>query len=500
MVISPVHYVAVPLLAAFLMPLLSKINREFVRIIPGLVLIYLGYVSVTLMNQLAETGTIVETIAGWSAPFGINLVFSPFTGFLASMMTAMAFIIWIYSYRFKKVDSEPAQRFYILQMMLVTGTIGIVLTGDIFNFFVFMEITAISAYALTAFYRHRDGAEAGFKYLLIGSFASTFILLAIVLLYSQVGTLNMAEIAQRMHTVPMPMKVSILILFLVGLGIEAEMFPLNGWAPDAYSQAPGPVGVTFAALVVKAGVYGLIRVVYTLFDIPSVGEFLIIMGAVTLVISEVAALKQTNIKRMLAYSSIGQMGVVLIAFGIGTTEAVFGALFLMFNHAIIKGLLFMSGSYLVYNNPEKEIKYLSGYGMKMPVISLFFSLGALAIVGLPPFAGFWSKLYILMSAADSSLYGLIALILAVSIIEIVYYFRVVGRLYFGKPAEGSIMHKATPGGIIAMSILSITILVVGFYPDIISSYIHNAAEALLDKAQYIENVLPSVNDLTQIQN
>jgi proton-translocating NADH-quinone oxidoreductase chain N len=482
------------------MPLLSKINREFVRIIPGLVLIYLGYVSVTLMNQVAETGTIVETIAGWSAPFGINLVFSPFTGFLASMMTAMAFIIWIYSYRFKKVDSEPAQRFYILQMMLVTGTIGIVLTGDIFNFFVFMEITAISAYALTAFYRHRDGAEAGFKYLLIGSFASTFILLAIVLLYSQVGTLNMAEIAQRMHTVPMPMKVSILILFLVGLGIEAEMFPLNGWAPDAYSQAPGPVGVTFAALVVKAGVYGLIRVVYTLFDIPSVGEFLIIMGAVTLVISEVAALKQTNIKRMLAYSSIGQMGVVLIAFGIGTTEAVFGALFLMFNHAIIKGLLFMSGSYLVYNNPEKEIKYLSGYGMKMPVISLFFSLGALAIVGLPPFAGFWSKLYILMSAADSSLYGLIALILAVSIIEIVYYFRVVGRLYFGKPAEGSIMHKATPGGIIAMSILSITILVVGFYPDIISSYIHNAAEALLDKAQYIENVLPSVNDLTQIQN
>ena len=416
------------------------------------------------------------------------------------MMTAMAFIIWIYSYRFKKVDSEPAQRFYILQMMLVTGTIGIVLTGDIFNFFVFMEITAISSYALTAFYRHRDGAEAAFKYLLIGSFASAFLLLAIMLLYTQVGTLNMAEIAQKMHTVPMPMKVSILILFLVGLGIEAEMFPLNGWAPDAYSQAPGPVGVTFAALVVKAGVYGLIRVVYTLFDIPSVGEFLIIMGAITLVISEVAALKQTNIKRMLAYSSIGQMGVVLIAFGIGTQEAVFGALFLMFNHAIIKGLLFMSGSYLVYNNPEKEIKYLSGYGMKMPVISLFFSLGALAIVGLPPFAGFWSKLYILMSAADSSLYGLIALILAVSIIEIVYYFRVVGRLYFGKPAEGSIMHKATPGGLIAMSILSITILVVGFYPDIITSYIHNAAEALLDKAQYIENVLPAAKDLTQIQN
>jgi len=490
MVISPVHYIALPLFAAFLMPLLAKVNRELVKIIPGVVLVYLSVVSVILMQQVVNTGQpIVETLAGWQAPWGINLVFSQFTGFLVSLMTFMATLIWVFSYRFKKVDNEPALKYYILFMMLVTGSVGVVLTGDIFNMFVFMEITAIASYSLTSFYRDRDGAEAGFKYLLIGSLASTFMLLAILLLYTQVGTLNMAMIAERMHTVPTGMKVTILILFVTGLGIEAEMFPLNGWAPDAYSQSPSPVGATFAALVVKAGVYSLIRVIFTLFDIQGAYQYLIVMGIITLVIAEFAAMKQTNLKRMLAYSSIGQMGFVLIAFGIGTKEAVFGALFLMFNHAVIKSLLFMSGSFFVYNSTSKEINGLSGIGKKFPYMGFLFSLGAFAIVGLPPFSGFWSKLYILIAAADESMLALVAIILMVSIVEIVYYFRVVAKLYFGKPTDEEVVHKPTFGGYFSMTVLAAVILVVGFYPDLITGFLHRAADTLLDKGAYISNVL-----------
>ncbi len=490
MVISPVHYIALPLFAAFLMPLLAKVNRELVRIIPGVVLVYLSVVSVILMQQVINTGQpIVEILGGWQPPWGINLVFSQFTGFLVSLMIFMATLIWVFSYRFKKVDNEPALKYYILFMMLVTGSVGVVLTGDIFNMFVFMEITAIASYSLTSFYRDRDGAEAGFKYLLIGSLASTFMLLAILLLYTQVGTLNMAMIAERMHTVPTGMKVTILILFVTGLGIEAEMFPLNGWAPDAYSQSPSPVGATFAALVVKAGVYSLIRVIFTLFDIQGAYQYLIVMGIVTLVIAEFAAMKQTNLKRMLAYSSIGQMGFVLIAFGIGTREAVFGALFLMFNHAVIKSLLFMSGSFFVYNSTSKEINGLSGIGKKFPYMGFLFSLGAFAIVGLPPFSGFWSKLYILIAAADESMLALVAIILMVSIVEIVYYFRVVAKLYFGKPTEEEVVHKPTFGGYFSMTVLAVVILVVGFYPDLITGFLHRAADTLLDKGAYISNVL-----------
>ncbi len=495
MVISPVHYIAVPLLAAFVIPLFAKLNREFVRIIPGIVLLYLSYVSIVLMNQVSSTGTISEVLAGWAPPFGINLVFSAFSGFLASLMTFMGLVIWIYSYRFKKIDDEPALKFYVLFLMLITGAIGIVLTGDIFNLFVFLEIVGISAYSLTSFYRNRDGAEAGFKYLLLGAFASTLILLGIILLYSSIGTLNMADIAQKSHLIPTSLKVSIFILFVVGFGIEAEMFPLNGWAPDAYSQAPGPVGAAFSGIAVKAGMYVIIRLIYTLFDIEGSFQFLIVMGLITTIIAEVSAMKQTNLKRMLAYSSIGQMGIVMVAFGIGTREAIIAGLFLMLNHAIIKGLLFLSSSYLVYNDDNKLISSLSGLGKRLPLVSFLFALGAFAIVGLPPFSGFWSRLYLLLAAADKELIYLIAIILIIAVIEIVYYFRVINKLYFKDiKVKSDDVQKPSINAVISMSILGILIIAIGIYPDLVTSYLGNAADALLDKAGYIENVLVDINN------
>ncbi len=491
MVISPVQYIAIPLMAAFLIPLFGKLNKELVRIIPGLVLLYLSYISVVLMNQVISQNTmIVEIIAGWRPPWGINLVFSPFSGFLASLFSMLGFVIWLYTYNFKReVEDAQKQKFYILMMMLITGTIGIVLTGDIFNMFVFLEITAISAYSLTAFYRERDGAEAAFKYVLIGSFASFFILLAVLLLYTQVGTLNMADIAQKISGVNPYMKGVILMLFFVGFGIEAEMFPLNGWAPDVYTQAPGPIGAIFAGMVVKAGIYGMVRVLFTLFDVHEIFPLLMIMGVITMAISEVIALRQGKLKRMLAYSSIGQMGLVLLAFGIGTHEAVFAAIFLMFNHAIIKGLLFLSGTYLVYHSKEKNLSDLDGIGKLMPFTAFLFALGSLAIVGLPPFSGFWSKLYILMAAADVRLIAVIAIILSVSVVEIVYYFRVLHRIYFRKRISSLELKIPSINAKLSMLILALIIVVIGVYPDLISGLIERAATDLLDKQHYIQSVL-----------
>lgn len=491
MVVSPVHYIALPLMAAFLIPLFGKLNKNLVRLIPGIVLLYLSYISVVLMTQVITLDTtIIEVIAGWAPPWGINLVFSPFTGFLASMFSMLGFLIWMYTYNFKpEIDSAQTQKFYVLFMMLITGTIGIVLTGDIFNLFVFLEITAISAYSLTAFYRERDGAEAAFKYLLIGSFASFLILLAIVLLYTQVGTLNMAEIAQRMPDVNPYMKGVILLLFFVGFGIEAEMFPLNGWAPDVYTQAPGPIGAIFAGMVVKAGVYSLVRIIFTLFDVSAVLQLLLLMGLITMAVAEVIAMRQGRIKRMLAYSSIGQMGLVLVAFGIGTHAAVFAAIFLMFNHAIIKGMLFLSSTYLVYHSEDKNISDLDGIGKLMPITAFLFALGSLAIVGLPPFSGFWSKLYILMAAADERLIAVIAIILVVSIIEIVYYFRVIHRIYFKERISTIEIKIPSFNAKLAMIILALVIVVIGVYPDLISGLIDRAATDLLDKQHYIQSVL-----------
>lgn len=490
MVISPVLYIAIPLMAAFLIPLFGKLNKELVRLIPGLVLLFLSYVSIHLMSHVIHQSSIVEIIAGWRPPWGINLVFSPFSGFLVTLMTFLGLLIWIYTYNFKpEVDYSQTTKYYTLFMMVITGAIGIVLTGDIFNMFVFLEITAISSYALTAFYRERDGAEAAFKYILIGGFSSFFILLAILLLYTQVGTLNMADIAQKMPGVDPYMKGIILVFFFVGFGIEAEMFPLNGWAPDAYTQAPGPISAVFSGMVVKAGIYAMIRVLFTLFDVPAVFDLLLIMGLITMVVAEVIALRQEKIKRMLAYSSIGQMGLVLVAFSMGTKTAVFAAIFLMFNHAVIKGLLFLSATYLVYNSKEKKISEMSGLGKLMPFTSLMFALGAVAIVGLPPFAGFWSKLYVLIAAAKTQHIVAMSIILIISVVEIVYYFRVVHKMYFGTPSPNVEIKTPTLNAKFTLLVLGIVIIVIGVYPDLITGLLDKAAADLLNKQNYIQTVL-----------
>jgi formate hydrogenlyase subunit 3/multisubunit Na+/H+ antiporter MnhD subunit len=192
---------------------------------------------------------------------------------------------------------------------------------------------------------------------------------------------------------------------------------------------------------------------------------------------------------MLAFSSIGQMGVVIIAFGIGTNTAIFAALFLMFNHAIIKSMLFFSSSYLLYNSTTKAIAHLTGIAKKTPFVAFIFALGAFAIVGLPPFSGFWSKLYLLMAASDQKMLLLIGTILVISVIEIIYYFRIIGKLYYGKEENNIEIQKPSINGMFVMGVLAVIVIAVGVYPDLITGIIQNAADALGDKSTYIQTVI-----------
>ena len=490
MVISPIHYIFVPLATAFLIPLLQKLYKDAARVVPGLVLFYNLVISVILFRRVMQHGTVTEIIAGWRPPFGINLMMTPFSATLASLVSFMAFAVWLYGFRFKRVLKGGEVMYYeILQLMMIAGALGIILTGDLFNLFVFIEITGITAISLVAFYRDRHGAEAGFKYMLLGSLASSFLLLGILLIYTQTGTLNMAQIAQKMPAVDSGVKVIALIFILIALGIEAEMFPLNSWAPDAYSQAPSPTSATFASVLAVAALYALIRVGYTLFDARMISGFLIVMGFLTMLIAEMAAFSQTDLKRMLAYSSIGQMGLAMVAFGIGNETAIFGALFLMINHAVIKALLFMSGSYFIYNLQTKKMDALNGIHKRLPYVSFLFSLGVLAIIGFPPFSGFWSKLYILYGAANKNMLLLIIGILSITLIEMTYYLRVIGRIYFAKEKSEPASHKPSVNALVAMTALALVIIILGIYPDLISGYLHQAGRFLLDKQAYIQTVL-----------
>ncbi len=480
--LSPVHYVAAPLLAAFLLPLVAKLSRSFIKILPGLTFLYVLYVSAVLFPHALQS-PIIEQIAGWAPPLGINLYYGPMAGLFASLFSALGFIVWLYS--LTQMKQEPLDRFYILLMMLVAGATGIVLTGDIFNLFVFMEITAISAFSLTAFLREDDKAEAGFKYILIGSLASTFVLLGIAVLYSYTGTLNLADLALSMEKVPLSVRVIVFGLFLVGFGIEAEIFPLNGWAPDAYSAAPAPVSALFAGITVKAALYALARVTILLFPFAGSMALISILGLVTLVISELAALHQKNLFRMLAYSSMGQVGLAIAALGLFTAEGVYAALFAMINHAIVKGMLFLA--VFAMAGGSANLDNLNGMGRKKPVLSFMFTLGAFAIIGLPPFSGFWSKLSVLTAMGQTGNYIMIAIVLATTIVEATYYLRATGRLYL---SEGSPVESKTPlSAIAAVAVLAAGILWIGFFPGSIDEILTAGAQDLLDTAKYTEGVL-----------
>lgn len=484
-VFDPSLMIALPLMAAFLIPIFNRMSTKIPKYIPIVILAFNLYEAIAMLPH-SMVKPIVVVIAGWQPPLGINLTIGPLGNILALIISLVGFLVAIYNIRF--VAEEPEEKYYMLFLLMITGATGMVLTGDLFNLFVFLEITSISSYALTAFIRDRNGAEAAFKYLLIGSIASTMILISIALIYASVGSLNMADIAQKMPNADPRIMVVALVLMIVGFGVESEIFPLNGWAPDAYSQAPTPVGAVFGGIVVKAGVYALARVIFTIFNFQGVFPFIIIIGVITLLIAEMSAMRQHQIKRMLAFSSIGQMGFVLIALGVATQMSVEGGLFQMFNHAILKPLLFLSAGYLVFHSGSKEISDLDGMGRIKPLTSFFFAFGAFALMGLPPLNGFWSKLMIISATVKAGMIAVAALALAGSTIEAVYYLRVVGRLFFKKHDEKIEVKYIHAPALVAMSVFAIIALYVGLYPDALLHYLRPAAQELLDKTHYIQAI------------
>jgi proton-translocating NADH-quinone oxidoreductase chain M len=485
MIFDPVLMIALPLLAAFLIPIFNRFSKEIPKYIPVVILGMNLYESIMLLPK-SMVKPIIVVIAGWQPPLGINLTIGPLGNVLVLIISLVGFVVAIYNIKF--VTEEPAEKYYMLFLLIITGATGVVLTGDLFNMFVFLEITSISAYALTAFIRDRNGAEAAFKYILIGGISSTMILLGIAIIYTTTGTLNLADIAQKMQYVDPKMALAAMILLIVGFGVESEMFPLNGWAPDAYSQAPTPVGAVFGGIVVKAGVYGLARMIYTIFNFEGVFYFIMIMGLITLLMAEMSAMRQGQIKRMLAFSSIGQMGLVLIGLGLATVRGVEGALFQMLNHALIKPLLFLSAGYLVFYSGSKNIKDLDGMGKSKPFLAFFFAFGAFAIMGLPPLNGFWSKMIIISETIRSGFVIVAAFALIGSVIEAVYYLRVVGRLYFKKQREEQQEKYVHASAIFAMSILVVLAVIIGLYPDLVLQYLKPAAEELVNKSFYIHSV------------
>jgi len=490
MVISPVLLIVVPLGLAFAIPLLGFISKRVVGFVPVLAMLFNLAVSLALLPVVLQKPEVVS-IGGFSPPFCINLVAGPLGVGMAALIALVGLAVSVYALGYIKEGAQ--EKYHVLYLLLLTGATGAVLTGDIFNLFVFYEILCISSYALVAYLGDKNGIEAAVKYLIQGSVGSGLILIGIAILYGLFGTLNMAQIAQSIGVVDsLPLSVA-LALLVTGFGVEAAVFPLNAWLADAHSSAPSSISAILSGIAIKVGIYAVARVVFTIFGASSMFQFLLLLGLLTLLVGEMSAFKQDNIKRMLAYSSIGQVGLIVFAFGIGTSAGIIGGLFQIVSHALAKSVLFLAVGYMVYRAGSMEISSMEGMGKRMPVISFAFVIAAFSLVGLPPFTGFPSKFLIVRAALarqEMLFTVLISLVLVGTVIEGAYFFRVIQVLFFKGPEKDFAHREEAPlSALIPILILMILIVVLGIYPDSLMPVLKSAASELLDRVIYIKEVL-----------
>jgi multicomponent Na+:H+ antiporter subunit D len=444
----PILMVVLPLGVACVLPLVAFYSVVLVQVTVLGTLLAVSLCAGLALHQVLQSGPWHYALGGWVPPWGIEYVIDPLSGGMATLIAGMAVLVALYAGPYQRHRSVTRVGiFYSLFLLLTAGLLGMVLTGDAFNLYVFLEISSLAAYALLA----SDGIRAvlaTFRYLLVGTIAGTFYLLGVGYLYALTGTLNMADLTARLPAVLDSSAYGVAVAFItVGLAIKTALFPLHGWLPDTYTYAPAPVIGFIAAVMAKVSAYALLRVLYFVFRADgAAGQALVILGwtsAVAVVAGSVLALAQRDIRRMLAYSSIGQMGYITLGVSLGTPDALTGALLHVLTHAVMKGCLFLIAGGVHWHLGVSQIAAFAGMSRRLPFTMAGFVVAALSMVGLPPTAGFFSKWYLISGAIAAHAWVFVGALLLSSLLTAVYFFRVIELSYFGQPdATDTVPHPA----------------------------------------------------------
>ncbi len=479
----PLYLILLPLASAFLLFMLNSFIKKIVPVLSFLVLGFNFFISIKLF-AIVQHNPVYVKLAGFLPPIGINLFVSGFNGLFVVVINLIGVAVALYSLYYIKEGAKS--QYYFLLLLFFAGINGIAVTGDIFNFFVFFEILSISAYALVGIGNKKLSIEAGFKYLIQGSIGSLLLLIGIGFLYSQVGTLNLGDIAVKMSTVDVKMKLLIGALFISGLGIESALFPLNFWLPDAHSMAPSSISAVLSGLAINAGLYGLLLFYFVIMGtLLPVLNILFVAGIVTMLVGEFFAYRQNNYKRMLAFSSTGQMGLVVLAFFGGTVSLMVAGLLQLINHMLSKVLLFLSGGYILKNRDDYDLDGLSGAFYKFPIAAIGIIIGALSLMGVPLTFGFYSKIKILLGFSSAGNITVISLILIASFIEGVYFIKVIQKLFNKSNDKKEFKIPLLVNLIFILFIL--LILILGVYPHLgnVNGYVKN----LINSSKLMSEVL-----------
>jgi multicomponent Na+:H+ antiporter subunit D len=496
--LSPI-FVVVPLAGAFLVMILGKFFRDINKFLTSLILLFLLTISII---SLINTGTNVSVykVGGWEPvnmiPIGIYMVMDSFTTIILCIINLIGFLSVIYSVSYiSKYTSE--NYFYSLFCLMIAGMNGLVLSGDLFNIFVFLEISSISSYALVAFGVEKNELEATFKYQVLGGLASFLILFGIGFIYWKTKTVNLADIKEVfLSGYDRTYYLLVQILLLSGFGLKAAIIPFHAWLPDAHSSAPSPISAMLSGVLIKAvGIYVIIRLFFNMFVISEGMAVLITaLGTISMVIGVLLAIGQWDIKRLLAYHSISQMGYVILSVGIGmilisrglkheiAVMAIGGGLYHLINHAAFKSLLFLNAGAIEYRTGTRNLKEMGGLAGQMPVTSSTSFVASMSISGIPPFNGFFSKLIIIIAAVMAGFYLLAFIAVLVSIIT-----------FYNKSSESSkpeVMEVPFPMvfSMVSLGVICILLSLIAI-PQIRDAILTPAIEMLIDSARYSSPIL-----------
>ncbi len=516
----PALIVAVPLLGAFLTPLISKINGKlrniFVILVLGLNSLLVGLLAYNIFTESTSDSPFIYTYIFGAKDITLPVVrilfevdaMSIFMAIIASILTLVAVI---YSWGFMK-ENTGLDKYYTLFLLLTAGMLGMVLTGDMFNFFVFLEITSISSAALVAFWVNKgESVEAGFKYILISTIGALFVLFAIAILYGQYDALNIAVLSNAIQYTLLD-KIA-LVLLIVALAMKAGIVPMHMWLPDSYGRAPATVTVALVGATL-ASLYGVLRVIFTLygnilldpakFDIPVstfIGWLIIPLAVISIIVGVMMALRQTDFKRLIAFAAVAEIGYMFLAIGTGLAAlgtaygrtALEGGIFHIINDALDVGLLFLVAGAIYYATKERSLNEMGGLARNMKYTTIFFIIGFLAVAGMPPFNGFASKLLIYESTFQLNPILAIVAILC-SILLLATFVKVFHSAFMGpKLPKFSDVKEVPRSMLFAMGIIACIIIFFGLFPGlVVENMVRPAVDALVSNAQYLSAVFGGV--------
>jgi multicomponent Na+:H+ antiporter subunit D len=470
---TPLFIIVVLLLAGFVVPLLAKRQRlaEGIFLVTGAISLLL---SLSLVRLVLRHGLITYNLGNWAPPFGIQLLVDSFGAYASLVLSVVSLpVYWFIVFAPNETSSKTG--YLSLVLFLTAAMQGMVLTGDLFNMFVFIEISSLAAIAIIAIKGTRESIEASFRYLVLSALGSGGILFAIALIFMISGHLNMGFIREALSITASQYPLNILTalgFMFVGFAIKAALFPLHIWLPEAHSNAPTASSALLSGLVVKVYIIGFMRVMYLgigieTFNALPLRPIFLLLSSLAIIMGSIFAMVQDNLKRMMAYSTVVQIGYIFLGFGLFSPRAVEGGVLHILNHAVTKALLFLTAGVIIKRAGVTRISQLKGMGRKMPWTFAAFTIGALSMVGIPGFAGFVSKLYVALGALDISQAFFAVLILVSSLLNALYYFPITINAFFG---EQEPLHSVSdpPMAVLAsLAVLAGMCVILGLFPSVV---------------------------------